>query len=222
MKLAGHCGVAITYSLGAGSLLFNKNRALNLPQLLSLSIVGSLGTQLRDRSERLSARFKQAPGQLAEQRAGWVAQSCWRHWCGGAQPWAAWLLRSCFHSLCYCNCNEGFIYCWTREMSLFSPLPWFLVIQRMKWGRDETRTFPGPFKIHDKAPPYLEVWGFLSTANLEVPHTTAMRLAVLGQLGARNGGMDVCQMHTAVYFWLPVGWHGICSLMQSMDAKPMQ
>lgn len=76
VKLAGHCGVAITYSLGAGSLLFNKNRALNLPQLLSLSIVGSLGTQLRDRSERLSARFKQAPGQLAEQHAGWVAQSC--------------------------------------------------------------------------------------------------------------------------------------------------
>lgn len=76
VKLAGHCGVAITDSLGAGSLLFNKNRALNLLQLLPLSIVGSLGTQLRDRSERLSARFKQAPGQLAEQHAGWVAQSC--------------------------------------------------------------------------------------------------------------------------------------------------
>lgn len=76
VKLAGHCGVVITYSLGAGSLLFNKNRALNLLQLLSLSIVGSLGTQLRDRSEQLSARFKQARGQLAEQCAGWVTQSC--------------------------------------------------------------------------------------------------------------------------------------------------
>lgn len=50
MKLAGHCGVAITSSLGGGSLLFNKNRVVNLLQLPPLSIV-SLGTQLRDRSE---------------------------------------------------------------------------------------------------------------------------------------------------------------------------
>lgn len=42
-----------------------------------------------------------------------------------------------------------------REMLLFFPLPWFAVIQRMKWGGDEA--FPGPFQTHDKGPPYLEV-----------------------------------------------------------------
>ena len=29
--LAGYCEVSIKYGLGAGSLLFNKNRAVNLP-----------------------------------------------------------------------------------------------------------------------------------------------------------------------------------------------
>lgn len=107
-------------------------------------------------------------------------------------------------------------------MFLFSPLPWFAVIQRMKWGRDETSTFPGPFKMHDKGPPYLEVWDFLSKASLGVPHTTPTRRAVLGLLEARNGNMDVCQMHTAVYFWLPVGWHGICNLMHGCETHAIR
>lgn len=50
VPLAGYCEVFIEYGLGAGSFLFNKNRAVNLPAagMTSFTVV-SLGIQLKHR-----------------------------------------------------------------------------------------------------------------------------------------------------------------------------
>lgn len=48
--LAGYCEVSIKYGLGAGSVLFNKNRAVNLPAAaMILFTVVSLSIQLQHR-----------------------------------------------------------------------------------------------------------------------------------------------------------------------------
>lgn len=53
VPLAGYCEVSIKYGLGTGSLLFNKNRAVNLPTAAITLFIGvSLGIQLKQRWER--------------------------------------------------------------------------------------------------------------------------------------------------------------------------
>lgn len=50
VPLAGYCEVSIKYGLGTCSLLFNKNRAVNLPTAAITLFVGvSLGIQLKHR-----------------------------------------------------------------------------------------------------------------------------------------------------------------------------
>lgn len=248
VPLAGYWEVSIKYSLGAGSLLFNKNRAVNLPAAaMNLFIVVSLGIQLqhRDGSElcmdghwktkwvkallllqhrwallfQASSKGQFARGHAEQWSNGTGVEGSAEH--SPASGVACVLPRS----LLYWNYNEQFIFRQTkyRRMSGFLPSPWFPVIQRRKLNRDETgmRTVPASFKVSHKGRPSLEVRLPLRSKPW-VPHTAPTRLAALGSLGDRNGKMDVRQTHTAAYVWLPVGWHETCNLMQSMGAKPVQ